>query len=85
MDQPAVEPTTTTTFVVRFWREWTGAEARWRGRIEHVGSGRRADFLSIDRMLGALQEAGITIATHDAPHPNLRKEARSRTTEAQST
>jgi hypothetical protein len=42
-----------------------------------VGSGRRADFLSIDRMLDALQEAGITIATHDAPHPNSRKESKS--------
>ena len=64
MNQSSSGTTATTTFVVRFWREWTGAEARWRGRIEHVPSGRRADFLAIDEMLDFLRQMGITIAAH---------------------
>ena len=60
MNQPSAETTTTTTFVVRFWREWTGAEARWRGRIEHVQSGQRQDFLYLDDMLRFLRQMGVT-------------------------
>jgi hypothetical protein len=62
MNQPSVGTTATTTFVVRFWREWTGAEARWRGRIEHVQSGRRMDFLSLNDMLCFMQQMGVTLA-----------------------
>jgi predicted ester cyclase len=50
---------TTTTFVLRFRREWTGAEGRWRGRIEHVQSGRRSDFLGLGELLGFLEQYGI--------------------------
>jgi hypothetical protein len=50
---------TTVTFVVRFWREWTGVEARWRGRIEHVQSGRRHDFLGVEELLRFLERFGI--------------------------
>ncbi len=53
------ETTATTVSVVRFWHEWSGAEPRWRGRIEHVRSEQQADFLSIDRMLDALQKIGV--------------------------
>ena len=59
MDRPVGEATTTTTFVVRFWREWTGAESRWRGRIEHVQSGRRHNFLGVKGLLGFLERFGI--------------------------
>jgi hypothetical protein len=59
MNRPSAETTTTTTFVVRFWREWTGAEGRWRGRIEHVQSGRRSDFLGVGELLGFLEGFGI--------------------------
>ena len=48
------------TFVVRFWRETTDGEARWRGRIEHVQSGESAAFLEIEAMLSFLQRFGIT-------------------------
>jgi hypothetical protein len=61
MNQPSAETTATMTFVVRFWREWSGAEARWRGRIEHVQSGQRADFLTLDQMLRFLQQKGVTL------------------------
>ena len=38
-ESPPVPPVS--TFVVRFWQEWSAAGARWRGRVEHVQSGER--------------------------------------------
>ena len=61
MNPPPAETTTATTFVVRFWHERSGAESRWRGRIEHIGSGRRQDFLHLEEMLGFLQQMGVTL------------------------
>ena len=58
MNQPSAR--TTATFIVRFWREWARAEARWRGRIEHVQGGQRADFLYLNDMLRFLQQMGVT-------------------------
>jgi hypothetical protein len=63
MSRPSGETTASTTFVVRFWREWTGAESRWRGRIEHVQSGRRHDFLGVEGLLGFLERFGIGAET----------------------
>lgn len=50
----------TTTFVIHFWREWTGTESRWRGRVEHVESGRQANSLEIADLLGFFQRFGIS-------------------------
>jgi len=47
------------TFVVRFWREWSAAGPRWRGRIEHVQSGESAAFLGMDEMLEFVHRIGI--------------------------
>ena len=44
-------PPVSSTFVVRFWQEWSVAGPRWRGRIEHVQSGQSAAFLDLDGML----------------------------------
>lgn len=66
------ETTATIVFIVRFWREQAGVESRWRGRIEHVESGQRADFLTIDQMLAFLQRMGVTcvrLADSDRPEP----------------
>jgi hypothetical protein len=63
MSQPTNLHPTTTTFVVRFWREWSGAEPRWRGRIEHVGSGRQANFLAVEGLLVFFHRFGIGLAT----------------------
>jgi hypothetical protein len=70
MNQPSAGTTAMTTFIVRFWREWTGAEARWRGRIEHVQSGQRAEFLHLDDMLRFLRQMGVTFGqlTDSAEH-----------------
>jgi hypothetical protein len=47
------------TFVVRFWREWSAAGSRWRGRIEHVQSGESAAFLDVDGMLKFVRRIGV--------------------------
>ena len=46
------------TFVVRFWREWSAAGLRWRGRIQHVESGEATSFLELARMLQFLRSSG---------------------------
>ena len=53
-------PTTSlTTFVVRFWREPSASEMRWRGRVEHVESGEQANFLGLDELAGFFDRFGI--------------------------
>ena len=47
------------TFVVRFWQEWSAAGSRWRGRIEHVQSGEIAAFLGLDEMLDFVRRIGV--------------------------
>lgn len=47
------------TFVVRFWREWSAAGPRWRGHIEHVQSGESAAFLQMDGMLNFVRCIGV--------------------------
>ncbi len=66
MNEAPIKTTDTATFVVRFWREWTGHEPGWRGRIEHVQSGRRADFLEAKAMISFLERFGIKVGA-DAP------------------
>jgi hypothetical protein len=41
----------TSTFVIRFWKEWSAAGSRWRGWVEHVQSGQRVGFQDLDRLL----------------------------------
>jgi hypothetical protein len=67
MNQRSVETTATMTFVVHFWREQAGAESRWRGRIEHVQSGQRADFLAIEDLLRFFRRFGIC-SEHPSAH-----------------
>ena len=59
LNQPSTGITATTTFIVRFWREWTGSNSRWRGRVEHVQSGQQVSFLKIDDLLGFFERFGI--------------------------
>ena len=46
------------TFVIRFWREWSAAGFRWRGHIGHVQSGESATFLSLDGLLDFIRPLG---------------------------
>jgi len=52
-------PPPVNTFVLRFWREWSTATGRWRGRIEHVQSGQRADFADLEEALAFLRGFGV--------------------------
>jgi hypothetical protein len=47
------------TFIVRFWRECSGTELRWRGRIQHVESGDSASFIDVGKMLRFLRCSGV--------------------------
>ncbi len=49
------------TFVIRFWREWSASTARWRGRIEHVQSGQRADFVEPEGILDFVRGLGVMV------------------------
>jgi len=49
------------TFVIRFWREWSAAGSRWRGRIEHVQSGKSATSLDLQGILDFIQSHGIMV------------------------
>ena len=56
-EPPGVSPVS--TFVIRFWREWSIATPRWRGRIEHVQSGQRADFVELEGITEFVQAFGV--------------------------
>jgi len=47
------------TFVLRFWREWSAGGLQWRGRIEHVQSGASAPFLDLKGMVDFILGMGI--------------------------
>jgi len=64
-ERPAAPPLS--TFVVRFWREWSVAGGQWRGRIEHVQSGEGATFLTWQQMQGFLRALGIVMEGGELP------------------
>jgi len=47
------------TFVIRFWREWSATTGRWHGRIEHVQSGRRAEIVQLESILEFVRSFGV--------------------------
>ena len=55
------------TFVVRFWQEWSATGSRWRGRIEHVQSGESAVFLGLDGMLDFVRRIGVMGGNESRP------------------
>ena len=55
------------TFVIRFWREWSVSGSRWRGRIEHVQSGQRADFVELQGILEFVRALGIMAEDQRTP------------------
>ena len=71
MTHPAIPSSTMVTFVVRFWRETSAGELRWRGQIEHAQSGERAAFLEMEAMLSFLRRFGVEAGD---PHLPLRDE-----------
>ena len=75
MNAPPVEPTATQTFVVRFWREWSGAESRWRGRVEHVQSEQGAAFTDMKQMADFLRKF-VDMASGCEENAPIRSERR---------
>ena len=47
------------TFVLRFWREWSATGPRWRGQIDHVQSGASVRFLALEEMSDVIQSFGV--------------------------
>lgn len=59
MTHETAPATTMAIFVVRFWRETSDGEPRWRGQIEHVQSGQSEGFLDLNGMLRCLRHFGV--------------------------
>jgi hypothetical protein len=56
------EPSSTlpaSTFIVRFWRDRSGDESRWRGQIQHVQSGESASCLDLETIVDFIQRLGV--------------------------
>jgi hypothetical protein len=66
MAEPSPTPPVS-TFVIRFWREWSAARSRWRGRIEHVQSGQRADFERLEGTLDFMRGLGVMAEDRASP------------------
>jgi hypothetical protein len=66
MAEPSGAPPAS-TFVIRFWREWSAAGSRWRGRIEHVQSGQRADFVKLESILEFVRGLGVMAEDRISP------------------
>ncbi len=52
-------PTTYVSFLLRLWREGSpelsGSDADWQSKIEHIQSGRRWTFSTLDELLNFLR------------------------------
>ena len=59
------------TFIVRFWQEWSATGPRWRGRIEHVQSGASAAFLDLEGMLDFVRRFGMMQGDEGRPADRL--------------
>ena len=55
------------TFVIRFWHEWSVSGSRWRGRIEHVQSGQRTDFVELQSILEFVRAFGVMAEVQMTP------------------
>jgi len=66
MPEPSPVPSVS-TFVVRFWREWSAAGPRWYGRIEHVQSGESIAFPDLDAMLDFVRSIGAMANDQSRP------------------
>jgi hypothetical protein len=66
MTEPTPDPTVS-TFVVRFLQEWSAAGPRWRGRIEHIPSGKSVAFLQQEVIWQFIQGFGIMPDGTDQP------------------
>jgi hypothetical protein len=47
------------TSIVRFWRDRSGDELRWRGHIRHVQGGKSASCLHLEGILDFIQHPDV--------------------------
>jgi hypothetical protein len=66
MTEPSRVPPAS-TFVIRLWRVWSEGAGRWRGRIEHVQSGQRADFVEPGDILEFMRNLGVMAEDRISP------------------
>jgi hypothetical protein len=57
------------TFVIRFWREWSVAGPRWRGQVDHLQSGKTARFLDLEELSVIIHSFGIMVRQASGPDP----------------
>ena len=57
------------TFIVRFWRDWSAAGPRWCCRVEHIQSGQSATVLRLDGLLNFIRRLGIMADNRNQPTP----------------
>jgi hypothetical protein len=75
MTEPIPVPTIS-TFVVRFWQEWSTGGPRCRGRIEQIPSGKSTALLHEEVMWQFIQSFGIMVEPsneHETENPTARK------------
>ena len=51
--------------MLRFWREWSAAGPRWRGRIEHLQSGEAITSLDLQGIAEFIQQHGVMAEASD--------------------
>ena len=62
----------TVTFVLHFRLERSISQARWRGSIEHIPSGKRSEFLRIEDLLHFFRKFEIRLDDTDCLQEKLK-------------
>lgn len=63
-------PSPASTFVVRFWPDWSPGGLHWRGRIEHVQSQASTAFCALEGLFDFVQGFGV-MPDSGSPCPDL--------------
>lgn len=63
VEPDAIPPTS--TFVIRWWKEYSSSETYWRGWIKHIQSGQQVTFQDARSMLHFMRSFGISCLEED--------------------
>lgn len=56
MDQARNSAPPLNTFIIRFWREPTQGQIRWRGQVLHIQSGETAAFADVEALVSFMEQ-----------------------------
>lgn len=56
MDQARDSAPPLNTFIIRFWREPTQGQIRWRGQVLHIQSGETAAFADVEALVSFMEQ-----------------------------